>query len=88
VEVKVEKKTTFTLFGLVQKQGHSAVHKAAQKLNHVVIEWLVKEARENWTLEQIQQAGKSDVGGNIPSGIWIAMGGDEKISKLMQEFGW
>ena len=39
--------TTFHLFGRAQKQGHTAVHKAAQKRNKIVMRWLVKEAKDN-----------------------------------------
>jgi len=80
---------TFTIFGKAQKQGHSAVHKAAQKLNRFVIEWIAKEAKDNWSLEQIKLAGEADVGGNIPSQIWVAMGGEVKIAQWMNsEYGW
>ena len=79
---------TFTIFGLVQKQGHSAVHKAAQKLNITVIKWLAEEA-SSWTPEQRNAAGAKDACGNIPSTIWLQMGGDETISAwLIEECGW
>lgn len=86
--VSGDKLTTFAMFGLTQKQGHSAVHKAAQKLNRSVIEWLMNEAKTNWTSKQIQDAGLMDQGGNKPNGIWMAMGGDQDFALLMRELGW
>ena len=80
--------STFELFGVVQKQGHSAVHKAAQKRNKVVIKWLADEA-SSWAPEQRDIAGGKDACGNKPSDIWVQMGGDECYSKwLKEECGW
>ena len=45
--------TTFDIFGVAQKQGHTAIHKAAQKLNQNVLESIMKEAKDNWTEKQI-----------------------------------
>ena len=80
--------STFKFFGVVQKQGHSAVHKAAQKRNKAVIKWLVDEA-SSWPPEQRDIAGGKDACGNKPSDIWVQMGGDECYSKwLREECGW
>lgn len=80
--------TTFDIFGIAQKQGHTAIHKAAQKLNQNVLEFIMKEAKDNWTEKQIHDCGRVDKGGNAPSKIWSAMGGDEKMVSKMHEFGW
>ena len=81
-------KNTFHMFGHIQKQGHTAVHKASQKLNRVVLQWLMKEANDCWTSFEIKDAGQVDLGGNRPSSIWISMGGDEEFASTMKEFGW
>ncbi len=80
--------TTFDIFGVAQKQGHTAIHKAAQKLNQNVLEFIMKEAKDNWTEKQIHNCGQVDKGGNAPSQIWSAMGGDEKMVSKLHEFGW
>ena len=67
-----------------QKQGHSAVHKAAQKKNHEVIEW----CHQSMGLVEKEEAGKVDDGGNKPSDIWASTGGDDKFAKWMQTRGW
>lgn len=78
---------SFEVFGSVQKQGHSSVHKAAQKLNRKVIEWLAQESKscQHWTAEQRVAAGAEDGGGNKPSKIWFRMGGSEEFSNWMKE---
>ena len=86
--------TTFHIFGIQQGQGHSAVHKACQKRNLFVVQWLMKEAQSNWNANQIATAGTKDVGGNKPHEIWTSMarpsGGveDEQIVQEMKKFGW
>lgn len=81
--------TTFDIYGTAQKQGHTAVHKAAQKLNKTVIRWLVLEAKCNWTDEQKKIAGAMDSGGNRPSDIWFLMGGDDEFMEWMKtECSW
>jgi len=81
---------SFEVFGRAQKQGHSSVHKAAQKLNQKVIEWIAAEAKsEFWTEEQRVSAGAEDAGGNKPSAIWCQMGGSKKFDEWMnKEFKW
>jgi len=81
--------TTFDTFGSPQKQGHTAIHKAAQKLNKNAVRWLAIEAAENWTDEQRKVAGASDCGGNNPSDIWSLMGGDDDFMEWMRtECNW
>ncbi len=84
--------TTYHIFGTQQGQGHSAVHKACQKRNHIVVKWLMKEAKVNWNIKEIETAGKRDVGGNKPHQIWMSMTGrngeDDDIIKEMKCFGW
>lgn len=82
---------SFEVFGRTQKQGHSSVHKAAQKLNRKVIEWLAQESKtcHHWTAEQRAAAGAEDAGGNKPSTIWRRMKGSESFSIWMkEECGW
>lgn len=67
-----------------QAQGHSAVHKAAQKKNRGIIEWCHKCMN---SVEK-EEAGKSDDGGNKPSDIWTSAGGDAEFAEWMQSNGW
>jgi ankyrin repeat protein len=68
-----------------QKQGHSALHKAAQRLNRHVIEWI---AAKMTAAERIQ-AGLPDEGGHSASEIWLSVGGDKDFAKRMkEEWGW
>ena len=77
---------SFEAFGRAQKQGHSSVHKAAQKLNREVIEELAKEStNSNWTAEQRLAAGAEDAGGNKPSTVWCRMGGSKEFSDWMKK---
>jgi hypothetical protein len=84
------KDKSFDLFGRAQKQGHTSVHKAAQKLNRHFIEWLAAEVTSSeWTLEQREEAGRKDDGGHKPSEIWSQMGGSIEFSTWMkEEYGW
>lgn len=89
MKVSISMATTFDMYGTAQKQGHTAVHKAAQKLNKTVIRWLVSEAKCNWTDEQKKIAGAMDGGGNRPSDIWSLMGGDDEFMEWIKaECGW
>ena len=67
-----------------QKQGHSAVHKAAQKKSREVVEWCYESMGSN----EKEEAGKVDDGGNKPSDIWSSAGGDDNFAKWMQRRGW
>jgi hypothetical protein len=75
-----------------QKQGHSCAHKAAQKLNRSVIEWMAESSDQggaNLSAEEKVQAGKPDMGGHTPSDIWRSVGGGEEFAKWMEEkLGW
>ena len=80
---------SFEVFGAAQKQGHSAVHKACQKLNKHVIKWLAKEAKNEWTAAQREKAGLPDTGKNNPSSIWRLCGGDESFAQWISDVcGW
>ena len=67
-----------------QKQGHSAVHKAAQKKNREVIEWCDSCMNSS----EKEEAGRPDDGGNKPSDVWTSAGGDAKIAGWMLSNGW
>jgi len=81
-------------FGMYQKQGHTALHKAASRKNKHVIEWLATKFNENSSddndknenEEEKKKAsiGLADVGGNKPSDIWQSVGGDEKFGLWMK----
>jgi Ankyrin repeats (3 copies) len=74
-------------FATKQKQGHSPLHKACQKLNRRVVEWISKSA--DLTLEERVHVGLPDDGGHKPSEIWRSMGGDKTVADWMQvEMGW
>lgn len=87
---EIVKDDLFEFFGRAQKQGHTSVHKAAQKLNRPFLEWLASEVKSsNWTERQREEAGKEDAGGHKPSDIWLQMGGSEEFSLWMREHcGW
>lgn len=84
-------------FGARQSQGHSALHKAAQKGNRHVLEWLA-------TRTLSKEAAAPDNGGHRPSDIWRSMSGlrrkrngktntqqaeeDEKVAPWMEGLGW
>jgi hypothetical protein len=60
-------------FVVTQKQGHSALHKAAQKQNRTVAEWMNKSVADGGpglTETERLQASKADNGGHRPSEIW------------------
>lgn len=73
-----------TCFHERQKQGHSAVHKAAQKKNREVIEW----CHQSMSSAEREEAGILDDGGNKPSDIWSSAGGDAKFAGWMKSRGW
>ena len=74
-------------FHTVQKQGHTSLHKAAQRKNVHVIQWLGTVLKNN-DYEQ-KQIGMEDVGGNKPSDILENVGGDSEVVQWMRlEFGW
>lgn len=74
-------------FSYRQKQGHSPLHKAASRKNRHVILWL-------WTCTCIPNhlkklMGEPDIGGNLPSDIWLSVGGcDDFFQWMKEECGW
>ena len=75
-----------------QKQGHTACHKAAQRQNRHVIEWLAQTKEEGGaglSEEEKRKAGQPDEGGHTPSQIWRSVGGDETFANWMKlEMRW
>ncbi len=74
-----------------QKQGHSAMHKAAQRQNRYLLEWLAECADEGGaglTAEELKLGASKDDGGHTPSSIWRSVGGDSAFAKWMEEQGW
>ena len=66
---------------MVQSQGHTAAHKAAQKKNQLVLEWMMKSIPKD-RLKRIE----GDKGGHRPRDIWIAVGGDEDFAQVLLEY--
>ena len=66
-----------------QKQGHAPLHKAASRKNRRVIEWLANSS--NFTEEERARMCLPDVGGNLPSDIWINVGGDKEFALWMKD---
>ena len=82
-----------------QRQGHSPVHKAAQKKNRAVIEWLAGGARPAadgercatlsgaaMSAEEKKESGLADDGGNRPSDIWNCVGGSPDFGAWMRNY--
>lgn len=65
-----------------QKQGHTPLHKAAQRKNRHVIEWLANETKS--TTRDMEALGEPDDGGNLPSSLWMSMGGDKDFADWMK----
>jgi ankyrin repeat protein len=81
-----EKGVSFTE---IQKQGHSALHKAAQRLNKHVIEWMGESAANGGaglTTEERNSAARPDEGGHTARDIWRSMGGDDVFAKRMEQW--
>ena len=68
-------------FTMVQSQGHTAAHKAAQKKNQLVLEWMMKSIPK----DRLKRIG-GDKGGHRPRDIWIAVGGDEDFAQVLLEY--
>lgn len=68
-------------FDIIQKQGHSCLHKAAQRKNIHIIQWMAKTLE----IKEKQAIGKQDDGGNRPSDILESVGGDPTIVKWMRD---
>eukprot|EP00978_Attheya_sp_CCMP212_P003311 scaffold6828_cov53-Attheya_sp.AAC.1 len=63
-------------FHVPQKQGHSSLHKAAQRHNRHMITWLSQTKEEGGaglTDQERLDAGQPDHGGNRPSDIWTSV---------------
>ena len=74
-------------FSVPQKQGHSPLHKAAQRQNRHVILWMAEADNEvgaGFSPEERKQVGEADVGGHRPSEIWRSLGGDESFAEWMK----
>lgn len=75
-----------------QKQGHTAIHKAAQRQNKHVIAWLAQQSSEGgagMSDEDKQKLGGPDEGGHTPSEIWLSVGGDPEFGEWMKtKMGW
>lgn len=76
-----------------QKQGHSILHKAAQKGNWHVLKWVadpVEAGGAGLSKEELTQMGAPDLGGHRPSQIWrkFHCQTDESIAKWMESLGW
>ena len=68
-------------FSTIQKQGHSPLHKAAQRKNLHIIKWIESVLDDNGK----SNCGGKDDGGNKPSDILESLGGDKKFVKWMRE---
>lgn len=82
-------------FTAKQKQGHTPLHKAAAKKNKAVIEWLAgkrigcNDLNSRFSEDELKQMGQKDNGGNIPSDIWLSVGGDIEFAQWMKDkCGW
>ena len=74
-------------FSVSQKQGHSALHKAAQRRNRHVIEWLADDSSKGgagMSTEEWNEASRPDDGGHRPSEIWRSVGGDESFAEWIE----
>ncbi|KAL7561764.1 hypothetical protein ACA910_013304 [Epithemia clementina (nom. ined.)] len=80
-------------FTVRQKQGHSALHKAAQSLNYAAIEWMANDDKEHggagFSDEQKQVMGEADLGGHKASEILLSVGGEREFARWMTNVhGW
>lgn len=75
-----------------QKQGHSALHKAALHGNKVIVDWMAKslvDGGAGLSESEKRRAGQADIGGHKPSDIWTSAGGDEAFAQRMRdEMNW
>lgn len=71
-----------------QHQGHSPLHKAAQKKNQHVLQWMASKDA-GLSKEDLQAAASPDLlGGHCPSDIWLNLGGDQDFGDWMKARGW
>ena len=79
-------------FMLRQKQGHTALHKAAQSKNYAAIEWMANEKQQGgagFADAQKRDLGQCDSGGHKPSDILLGVGGDKEFAQWMVDsFNW
>lgn len=77
-----------------QKQGHTPLHKAASRKNRCVIEWLAgramgsvvkSECNHPFSTKEMKLMGSPDEGGNLPSDIWLSVGGSEVFGQWMKD---
>ena len=76
-----------------QKQGHSVLHKAAQKGNWHVLQWVADPLQvggAGLSKEELNQIGAPDLGGHRPSLIWRKFHGQtsESVAVWMESLGW
>ena len=79
------------VFTKAQSQGHSALHKAAQRKNRHVVEWMGNSKEKGGaglSRAEKEACGRPDRGGHIPSDIWKSVGGDVEFAEWMKTMGW
>lgn len=72
-------------FSARQKQGHSSLHKAASRKNRHVIEWLAKSSYFSNNEEKKKSMCLPDIGKNLPSDIWLNVGGEKDFGLWMKD---
>ena len=80
--------TSGVSFVVSQKQGHSALHKAAQKQNRIVAEWMNKSVADGGpglTETERIDASKPDNGGHRPSEIWSSAAGEAAFATWIKQ---
>lgn len=70
-----------------QHQGHSPLHKAAQRGNLHVLKWLASP-KCKLAAKDLLEAAAPDDGGHTPSDIWKSVGGDLQVYEWMKKQGW
>jgi len=68
-------------FDTIQRQGHSCLHKAAQRKNIEIIRWMSNTLK----MEEKIAIGQYDDGGNRPSDILESVGGDPETITWMRD---
>lgn len=75
-----------------QNQGHTVLHKAAQKLNRHVIEYIAQSSEDGGaglTAGEMVSVGLPDHGGHTASEIWRSVGGEGGFANRMRDdWGW
>ena len=64
----------------IQKQGHSALHKAAQHKSSAFIDWFLEN------VDDVAKAMRADDGGHTPLDIWLRAGGDRDYASKLQKY--